>query len=101
MEWEEFPQEAPAKLPVLVGTRHKLLTDSCKRLHLLNPVGTAGALGSAVQHWQGKYPRQRACCRLVAFGGADTAPKLVQRPAPLQYLSCGCARLRSCREGGC
>lgn len=37
LEWEKSLQQAPAKLPVLVGTRHKLLTDSCKRLQPAEP----------------------------------------------------------------
>lgn len=52
--WDEAPQQAPAKLSVLVGTRHKLLTHPCERLP--SPVGTAGALGSALQLWQSKRP---------------------------------------------
>lgn len=37
--WEECPQQAPAKLPVLGGTRHKLLTDLCERLQPPEPCG--------------------------------------------------------------
>lgn len=99
--WEECPQQAPAKLPVLGGTRHKLLTDLCERLQPPEPCGNCKDTWLCSPALVEQAPQAMGWCRLAAFGGAGTAPQLVQRPVPLQYLDCGCASLRSCREGGC
>lgn len=66
--WEECPLQAPAKLSVLVGTRHKLLTDPCERLQPPKPCGNCRSSWLCSPALAEQVPRQWGYAGLRLLG---------------------------------